>query len=180
MDIRKTLNEKPALRLAVAGAVCAVALALLAWQFSGGRSPDAGYAGKTFFSDDDGKSWFIDDESKLPPFDHNGKQACRAAVYRCGSGKPFVALLEKYSDKQLADFEQQKKAAAERDPKAPPPKGMSLQTPMEVKRPGDSGWTPCPGEPKFDNAAYQKVVNPVCPDGSGTMTIVHPSDPDAR
>src|SRR5579862_9820782 len=98
MNIRKKMNEKPALGLAIAGAICAVAIAFFAWQFSGRRSVDAAYAGKTFFSDDDGRSWFIDDESKLPPFDHNGKQACRAAVYRCGSGKPFVAYLQKYSD----------------------------------------------------------------------------------
>ena len=39
--------------------------------------PTSGY-----FSDDDGKTYFQDDASKIAPFDHNGKQAVSAYLFR--------------------------------------------------------------------------------------------------
>ena len=182
MDLRKTINEKPALVAVVAVVLCVVAFAVLGWEIFGSRSnPQAAYAGKTFFSDDDGKSWFIDDESKIPPFDHNGKLAYRAAVYRCKTGKPFVAYLQKYSKNQAAQIAAMTESAAEHAP------GHTLVVdpadfPMDVKKPGDSQWfsATANGGEKFDPAAYQQVMIPVCPDGSKTMTALLPSDPDAQ
>ncbi len=40
----------------------------------------------------------IDDLDKVVPFDHGGKPAVRAMVFRCKNGKPFVAYLQRYSE----------------------------------------------------------------------------------
>jgi hypothetical protein len=180
MDLRKTINESPRLASAIAVAVCALALALLSWEMWGGRaSPQAANAGKAFFSDDDGKSWFVDDDSNLSPFDHGGKTAYRAAVYRCGTGKPFVAYLERYSDAQLARIAAQAKAIAERNPNGPQMKGAP-DFPMDVKKPGEATWFPPTAQDgKFDAANYQRVTKLECPDGS-TITMVMPADADAH
>ena len=58
--------------------------------------------GKTFYSDDDGEELVSRRHLKGSPFDHNGKQAYRAIVFRCPNGPPFVAFLAKYSDHQIS------------------------------------------------------------------------------
>lgn len=179
MDIRKTINDKPGLAIGIAAAVGLLGILLLIWEISPSKAESAN-VGKAFFSDDDGKSWFIDDDSKLSPFDHGGKAACRAAVYRCGNGKPFVAYLSKYSDAQLAQIADAKKALSE--PQAKGTRPMSDPAfPMEVKKPGDSKWIRAPGTgAKADAAGYQRVTNVVCPDGSSAVTAVRPSDSNVK
>ena len=146
--------------------------------FRGRSAADAG-AGKAFFSDDDGKSWFIDDDSKLPPFDHDGKTAYGAAVYRCLTGKPFIVYLKKYTPAQLTRIAAEKKDYAQRYPDRPPMTGVPYY-PMDVKKPGESQWIHATAEGgKFDAAEYQRVTKLVCPDGSSQITAVRPADSDA-
>ena len=45
----------------------------------------------------------------LPPFDHDGKQAVRAFVFRCEGGKPFVAYLLRYKEGSQNQIELLKK-----------------------------------------------------------------------
>jgi hypothetical protein len=64
------------------------------WMWTSGSPPAVVTPNKIYFTDDDGKTWFADDRSKLPPFDHAGKPAVVAHVYKCGD-KTFVAFLER-------------------------------------------------------------------------------------
>lgn len=100
---------------------------------------------RVYFSDDEGKSYFADDMDKTFPFDHDGKQAYRAYVYRCDeSGKPFVGLVGRQVQ-----------------PKNPSSKNKSdpRSAPIEVKKPGESKWVP------FGGAEGQKLMKSLCPDG---------------
>jgi hypothetical protein len=165
------MNERPTIK--ISAAVLVIALAAIAiWSHF--RSPEARNSGKTFFSDNDGQTWFLDSDQLIPPFDHNGKQAVAAKVYRCGWSKPFVGFLEKYSDAQRALVEQSRQSQLNHDATARTP--MVLETSMDVKKPGDPNWVRGGSEP----AVYLKVTTVVCPDGSGTPTIVRPSDTDVR
>src|SRR5439155_23406719 len=70
-----------------------VVAVLAASTWSSHRAAPSGPITRGCFSDDDGKTYFADDVYKAYPFDHNGKQAYRAYVYRAGSGTPFVGYL---------------------------------------------------------------------------------------
>ena len=84
--------------MAIASAVILMALGLIYFEMFGGPHHNQRLENSEFFSDDDGATWFIDDNTRIPPFDHGGKPAYRAEVFECGTGKPFVAYLEKFTD----------------------------------------------------------------------------------
>jgi len=179
MDIRKSINDSPRLGAGIAAAAVLASL-LIIWHVFGGRSAAEADAHKAFYSDDDGKTWFIDDDSKLPPFDHDGKTAYGAAVYRCLTGKPFIVYLKKYTPAQLTRIAAEIKDYADRHPGSPPSTGVDYY-PMDVKKPGESRWIPATAEGgHYDAAAYQRVTKLVCPDGSSQITVVRPSDSDAE
>ena len=74
MEIRRTLNEKPRLVIAIAALVlCFVAVDLEALLASTSIQP----RDKAFFTIDDGKTWFAADVTCVPPFDHDGSEAYR-------------------------------------------------------------------------------------------------------
>jgi hypothetical protein len=182
VPIRETINQNPKLTGIVAGVIALSALFLIVWNLLGSQgNAQKTYWGKTFFSDDDGQTWFIDDASHLPPFDHNGKTAYRAVLYRCGSGKPFVAYLGKYSDAQFARMDEMKKEIAARDP-GEDPERLFNTIPMDVKKPGDSKWAPglAPKGGVYDARAYEKVTTVVCPQDAGTPVMVQVSDSDVQ
>ena len=173
MDIRTALNERPVIGFSVGLLILILAGAAI-WSYLRGGQGSA--IGKAFYSDDDGKTWFIDNDQLIPPFDHHGKQAYGAAVYRCGMGRPFVGYLEKYSDQQRALVEQSRDNAgshdsADRTATVPPSK-------MYVKNPGGKDWVA--GGSEQDLKAYTKVTTIICPDAGGTPTIVRTSDSDAQ
>jgi hypothetical protein len=181
VDIRSSINENPGRSTAIAGGLLVVA-AVVMWEIFVGASgsPLSAYANKAFFSDDDGKTWFIDDASNLPPFDHDGKKAYRAALFRCGSGKPFIAYLEKYSDAQIKRLAEQRTVDATRTPNQSPGGAPPSDILMDVKRPGDRGWLPAADATDPQKAsAYRNVLVPVCPDGS-VITVVLPADADGH
>src|SRR4051812_7950909 len=98
MGIRETLNKRPRVAAAVTAGFIALAAAMFIWANKG--VPER--VSRGYYSDDDGKTYFDDDVDKIYPFDHNGKPAYRAFVYQCGSDKPFVHYLGRYSDKAKA------------------------------------------------------------------------------
>lgn len=106
MNIREWLNNNPRITTAVTAIVIVLAVIVIVWNRSSQESgPSSGY--RVYYSDDDGKTWFADDWQKVPPFDHNGRQAVRAHVFRIGTGEPFVGYLEKFdarAQKILNDF----------------------------------------------------------------------------
>jgi len=158
MGIRTTINEHAKLTGALTAGVVVLAIGFFAWpRFRSSAQPGA----QLFFSDDDGASYFIGAPNQVPPFDHHGKTAVVAVVYRCGaSGRPFVAYLMKYGFDETQDG----------------PRVVQISTPILVKRPHDSEWTATGGKTAQQGAA---IMTPVCPKGeSGEITLVTPSDPD--
>lgn len=96
-------------------------------------------SGRAFFTTDDGQTWFKDDLRKLPPFDHNGKQAYRCYLYTTDGGKTTaVSHLERYSDEAKKTMEHLRQNGGKTDPSTM----QILVKGLEVKRPGapDSEW----------------------------------------
>lgn len=156
MSLRETLNERRWLGIAIGIGICVLGLALAISRFYAGSAPASL---KVFFSDDDGKTWFADSGAKVPPFDHDGKPACRARVYRCGAGAPFLNHLE--------SFPPEIKTSIEAGAGTPPNEQQTLMLERAnaayalAKKPGDKKWLNAHAGP-----AYGKVVTPSCPDGS--------------
>src|SRR2546429_9827812 len=90
MGIREALNHRTRLAIGLSALLVVAGVGLCLWASSSGIPASIKTA---YYSDDDGRSTFVDEVDKLVPFDHGGKQAVRAFVYRCGSGKPFVGYL---------------------------------------------------------------------------------------
>lgn len=110
MGFRETLNKNPQAVTAATIGITVVALLLVVWQLwpssSGGLT-------KAYFTVDDGKTYFADDIYKIPPFQHNGKEAVRAHVYRFEeSGPGTVVWMEKFmpeTKKKIETFYADKK-----------------------------------------------------------------------
>ena len=157
MGIRETLNQNPRLTTGITIGMIVLVLGVIVWQLHGGSSaPILGNATpQLYFSDDDGKSWFPDDAKKIPPFDHNGKQAVSANVYKC-DGKTFVNHLTRYTPDAKKKMEALAAKAVANDPTAT----ESIQlTGLEVKRPGDADWVR-----SSEAARYNEVIKPHCKD----------------
>jgi hypothetical protein len=171
VGIRQKLNDYPAIAVGVA-AVVIVGAALVAFRTGcsgdGGSNPRVGPPTKHFFTTDEGPSpqLFVDDATKVPPFDHGGKPAYRARVYRCPHGKQFVACLERFNEtdrKRLQEAVDRAKAINGHAPAAD-----SFYNAIEVKKPGDKEWV------RLSNATrehYEDILDPVCPEGSSDGVV---------
>ncbi|MFN4241613.1 MAG: hypothetical protein ACK4PI_00080 [Tepidisphaerales bacterium] len=165
MGIRETLNEKPQLVTGIAIGILALAVILIAVQlFGGSRRAEGRVSNKQFFTVDDGQTLFVDDISKIPPFDHQGKQAVRAKVFTCDGGRTrFVGYLERYSPQAI---EAMQRAAAGGDNDTAQ---MQLEAGLEVKRPGETRWTP------FRDGEGYRIIAVQCPEGTpGPLEAVLP------
>ena len=145
MDVREMLRKKVTVMVVIPLAVIAVAAAI--WQSTSG-SRSYMQVGKSFYTDDDGVSYFIDASDKIMPFQHNGREAVRAAVYAGADGKPFVAYLMRYT------------AMARREYQAAQARGETHLTvsvsPMMEAKPARSTATWVPDtDPRF-----QTITNP--------------------
>ena len=167
MGLRETLNENPRLTTGLTAGMIGVVLLYILWSAFGGggtaRSDIAGGKGQIFFTDDDGKTWFPDDAKKVPPFQHNGKEAVRAYVYKCG-GKTFVNHMERYTPVGKKKLEA---VYASGKPINDPTVMDSIQaTGMEVKSPGDAAWV------KATDPKAPSVMQPKC--AGGDLEVVTP------
>lgn len=157
MGIRETLNENPRLTTGITIAIIVVVFGFIAWQWRGASSQGAGAANSGhmyYFSDDDGKSYFPDDAAKIPPFNHNGKEAVRARVMRC-DGKTFVNHLERFTP----DAKKKLEAINAKAPGADPTAAGSIQdSGREAKLPGQGDWV------KITDPKFQEIIKPHCND----------------
>jgi hypothetical protein len=162
MSIRQTLNRNPAIVTGATVLVTVLAVGFLAYYLATSRSP--GEASKqAFFTTDDGATWFADDIEALPPFTKNGKEAVRANIFRCGSDKPFVAYMMRFTPegkKMIEDARAKAKAT-----NGPPPDALFIEgvvrSRSEVKKPG--------GQWVFsaqDRPGHEAVTRLGCPSGS--------------
>ena len=168
MSVRTTLSARPAIGIVAGVAFLIAAVSVIVYQL---RADRGGFGNpRAFFTVDDGTTWFADAADLVPPFDHQGKPAVQAFVFRCDDGKAFVGYLQRFRPEAKRAIE------AARDPK-PDGKGRvdpgalrgAYTTGREVKRPGEATWT---------SAAVPiqalKATTVKCPDGKGDATPVEP------
>jgi hypothetical protein len=151
MNIREKMAQNPAWATGL-GVVLLLIAAVFVYQEIWNTGPARL---KARYTDDDGKTWFKDDLRKLTPFDHDGKQAFRVQVFRCGDGPPFIGWMEAYYGEDRKELES-----------LVSPDDRELSSIMsschaEVKRPGDTKWVTM-----RDPAKYDAITTPKCPDGS--------------
>lgn len=167
MGLRETINQKPALAGGVSAAIVILAILLVVWQMRGssGRMPDAPLpADQAFFSDDDGQNFYADDVKNMPPYKHNGKDAVRAYVYKCGSGKPFVAYLQRVTPAGKTQ------GASTLLLGGRPAVGRVAI--FEVKKPGKNNpWIPV-DQTNWDK--WQAVMTVNCPNPNDGPELLHP------
>jgi hypothetical protein len=154
VGIRETLNKQPAIVIGAAIGVILLALIFLIYQVIGPSGPRL--ITKAYYTADDGASYFPDDIGLVPPFDHDGKQAVKAYVFKGPGVREFVGYLERYTDdaKKMIESDRARGGAGPMDP--------AMATGVEVKAPltGDQGWV------KGMLPAADKIRAARCPDDS--------------
>jgi hypothetical protein len=163
MGIREELNKRPAIAAGIVGGLILAAGA--AWYALGGDS--FGPAARAFYSVDDGASYFVDDADRIYPFDHGGKVAYRAYVFRNGDEKPVVGYLARYSDATKAKIAALQAKA--NDPEAKSQLAQVLSAEYEVRKPGTTNWAAA-GTPE----GGQVMRAPTSKDGKQTAIGVTP------
>jgi hypothetical protein len=165
VGIRETLNQNPRITTGITIAIIVVVFAFIAWQWRSGSAAPGAASGvpQVFFTDDDGQHWFPDDRKKVPPFDHNGKEAVGAEVYKC-DGKTFVNHMIRYTPEARKKLEAIYAQQVAGDPTATE---TIMSTGVEVKRPGEKEWVKV-----TDRAKYDEVTKPHCSDPSNMERVV--------
>ena len=146
----------------LAGAIAAVGVVVVLvsiWRVNGGQTNGQAVT-QAYYSDDDGKSWFANAVGKPTPFDHNGKPAYQAFVFRCLSSKQFFVgyLLRKDPLSQIPI-----KSTVDAAKAAP---GQTEPAGTQVKKPGSDEWVP-EGSP-----LAQTIVQAACPDGGRAVLVL--------
>jgi hypothetical protein len=121
-----------------------------------------------FYSDDDGTTFYTDSVFNFPPYDHNGKEANRAFVYRCDHGN-FVGFLLRYKPdarKRLQDSYNNAQSTGVN----PIQQVLGLMSTdpiryggVEIKLPGETKWGPMPGIFPHINSPDGTTCYPVNP-----------------
>jgi hypothetical protein len=167
VPIRETINEHQG--AVIGGTIVVLVLAGVVLLFSLRRGESRGLlagTGKAFFSDDDGASYFVDSRERIPPFEHNGKQAVGARVYTCDGGQTkFVGYLERYTPPGKQKMEQLRTTSGN---KLAESAQMMDPTLREVKTPKGGTWT------KAIDRAATTIITPKCPGGQGRLDPVIP------
>jgi hypothetical protein len=166
MGIREKLDQHQKLVTIISGAVLLVAVVMIAVQMFG-AGDDPTQAQRAYFTVDDGATFFVDSAEKIAPFEHNGKTAYGAIVYRCDDGKKFVGALERYTPEAKAWLDSFYAAKpSERD------YGMRevyrADKAKQVKKvgTGDTSWV------SLESRAGRAITRVKCPPGQGQATIV--------
>ena len=136
MGVRETLDRRKNVTLAICGIVILGAVIVI---FAESRSTSIQRLDRAFYSDDDGQTYFVDSVDKLFPFDHNGKQAYRAYVFKGGDGATFVGYLARYTDSAKSKL-QELMARPYNEVAQQIADAESAGT--EIKKPGDLTWCP--------------------------------------
>jgi hypothetical protein len=173
LSLREYLNKNPRVAYSIAGAAALLGIGLAAWTMWGGGG-GGGVAGRSlphlFYTVDDGKTYFPETIDKVPPFTTaDNKTAYRAWVFKCKTGEPFVAYVEKYGDAEKKRLEGLFNDPAKRAVAVEAVMSPTAATTL-LKKPGtgDTGWV-SPG----DGAKYEALLQPTCPDG-GKPTLMFP------
>ena len=140
MSTRDKLNDNKKLGLGVAAAILIIALGIFSFQLRGaGDANAAPVPTSAFYTDDNGKSFFKDDINKLSPFDHGGKQAYRADVFKGPDGQKFVGLIYRHTEGGRKEMEEYVSKRV-KDPDGLTRLSIERRG-MEVKRLADKNWS---------------------------------------
>lgn len=163
MGIREKLNDNPAYTTGGTIAIIVIALAFIIWQLLPNRPS---IPTKSYYTTDNGTTYFSDSIKKIPPYEHDGKQAVRCYVFQCSKGGKFVGYLEEYTPAAKKELE-----AAAANPKRQQMPGMDMaaMTGMLVKKPGTGQWVS-----QQNGRYYESVVDVKCPNGGADPQIVSP------
>jgi hypothetical protein len=170
MGIRENINkfQKTALVASSVLTVGAVVFAVTSQRESLTVKPPK----LAYYSDDDGQTFFVDAYGKMGPFDHDGKTAVVARVFKSEDGKLFIGYLERAADAEskrlLEDAQQTLIATAATQPVNPDP--VLIEEMMKrtlVKRAGDAKWVNATSE---EAVSVTRVQSP----GGGDATLVMP------
>ena len=149
MSVREAIQRHQ--RWVGVASVIAIAFCLVAVQraYRGAELSEA--VTRVYFSDDDGKTYFAEGVEKGLDFPHEGKQACRAYVYRCDSGKAFVGYLGRRAATRAA-------TPVAPDPRYPGKEDTAAGE-IEIKKPGEDKWV------SLGSAKGQEIIHSLCPVG---------------
>jgi hypothetical protein len=164
MGVRQSLNENKKLGVGVGAGIFVVALAILSFQLFGGGGSGIEAPTSAFYTDDDGKTFFKDDAYKVVPFDHGGKQAYRAEVFKCADGKQFVGRMYRHNALGKKAMEEHLAKGTD-DPEGVFLAGLDNQA-TEVKAPGapaDAWKLYYPSEAKSPKCPSGGMAQPVVP-----------------
>lgn len=165
MQIRKGLNRHPAIAAVIVVVLFTSAAAVVALWVNARRGVPERVA-RVYYSSTDGNTFFADDTNRIYPFDHNGKPAYRAYVYRCNDDQPFVSYLARYTDAARARLME---LGASPTSDAAAEAAQLRNTAIEVRRPGDSEWVGL-----FTAAGQEIARHPPCPDGGRAVPVEPP------
>ena len=172
MGFRETLEQKRGVGIGIAVVLAIGAGWLIVHETSGRQGTPPGPHGTQYwFTTDDGKTTFADDAQKLPPFDHNGKQAVRACCFTSDDGNThWIAYLERFSPNGKRVLEAYLRRPIEDQDGMERTRLMSAG--IEVKRPGapETDWTTMANVAKYHEITQLKdpngksgVINPYLP-----------------
>jgi hypothetical protein len=164
MELRKILNTNKPLVLTIS---FGIAIAAVTVNVLRSRSAPNLQSTKQYYTDDDGTTLFADNFGKLVPFEHHGRQAVLAQVYRTQHGQQFVGWLERCSDAGVAKIHELMPQATEGSQAQEQIQQLRVQQ-LEVKRPGDTQWI------RADSPAGLEIMKANSPDGSPVEAGVLP------
>lgn len=134
MGVREWLDKNKQYSTIGAGAMIVLAVGLIVYQLLPERAST-----KSWYTTDDGKTWFKDSNRKVAPFQHDGKEAVVAHLFKC-DGQTFVGYMTRYKPKgkrMLEEF----RAAEDRGEPMDDTKLSGIDWQLEYKRPGGKQWT---------------------------------------
>lgn len=140
MGVREKLNQSNVGVIAGVGLIV-VAVGIAAFYLKPASRPSGLM---DFYTDDDGQTFFKDSAIQFPPFDHDGKQANEAEVFKNTKGDEFVAVQRRYTK----DVKQKLEAEYADDQAQGHPEYIYAQkagfdiSGMEIKVRGRSKWEP--------------------------------------
>lgn len=161
MGLRQSINNNPIVTTALTAAIMIAAIWYILHRTLGNRPTPPRIPTQCYFSDDDGKTWFIDDAKNVPPFDHNGKKAYKAILFRCKDGKPFVARLEGFDDEAKGMIQDE----VSKGRNVLSAEYQTMTHGMMIKHPGDADWTTLKPGDSASARQWGEIMSIHCPDG---------------
>jgi hypothetical protein len=161
VGIRETLNKNQKVALpiligvvAIAGFLAIKGIKEYLWPPKPEFKPPKGW-----YTTDEGATWFEGDYYGIAPIEHQGKQAVRVYLFKCGQdGQKFAGYLERFSKKGKEEIEK-------RDPKQRGGMMEEWESEKFVKKPGaGERWY------KFGDSQYEQIMTIKCPDGSFALS----------